>query len=156
MPSQKGIHWCWAAVAAGVQQFYEQCSDDQCKIAGRVTTRKCCPYGRQAGCDTVQKLPGALGAHWAAQCDVDDPCKTPDYVKQQIDAGRPIAVRIAWSGNGGGHFVAITGYIDEEGTELKLDISDPETGLQTPWGFSQFKAAYEGNGTWDITFTTKP
>jgi hypothetical protein len=154
VPSQEGNNWCWAAVAVGVEAAYEGMAECQCAVAARVVGTECCPYGKQTGCDTTQDLPCALGPHTNGLGSRDPSWKTDQFVKEQIVAGAPIAVRIEWSDNGGGHFVVISGYIRVNGN-FDVYVCDPEDGSRTPWRLSQFIRTYKGNGSWDISFKTK-
>ena len=70
-------------------------------------------------------------------------------IASEIDAGRPVAVDIAWYG-GAGHCVAIAGVLDDQ-----LYICDPANG-ESVIGFELFPAAYHGGATLvSMQFTQK-
>jgi hypothetical protein len=68
----------------------------------------------------------------------------------EIDANRPVGVRIGWSG-GGGHFIAIAGY-STNGAEF-VDVEDPWYAASTV-NWNVLLHAYKGNGTWTDTYLT--
>lgn len=154
VPQQEGIDWCWAAVARGLEYAYEGSAECQCEIASRVLGTECCPPGDDDCCDTPQDLPCALGRHADGGPSGIKAMKSAQFVKDQIDKGYPIAVRIEWSESGLGHFVVISGYFELFGF-FYVYVCDPEGGLRSIWRLSRFITAYDNHGVWDLTFRTK-
>ncbi len=70
----------------------------------------------------------------------------------EINRGRPVGVRIGWSG-GGGHFAVIYGYSRIAGTEF-FDIDDSIYG-KSHLSVAVFSSNYQGTGTWTHTYFTK-
>lgn len=75
-----------------------------------------------------------------------------EQVRDEIDAGRPVGVRIGWNG-GGGHAMVIYGYTLVVGVEY-FDIDDPIYG-KSHLTVSEFASNYQGSGTWTHTYFTK-
>jgi hypothetical protein len=71
-------------------------------------------------------------------------------VEQEINAGRPLAARIAWP-KGGGHFVTLDGY-DTAGGQY-LSVKDPFYGTST-YPYASFQSAYRGSGSWSHSYYT--
>lgn len=150
--TQIEAEWCWAAVAASVDSYFNPTSGvPQCGIAGDVLKKDACgnpeasdlPATLQDALKVVDRLYGIrIGA------------LTFDQVRQQIDAGCPVCVRIAWSG-GGAHFVVISGYHLSPAGVRTVDISDPWY-PNSVRDFDQFPQGYHGGGTWTATFFVKP
>lgn len=156
VPQQAQDNWCWAAVSVGIRRAYERAATLQCDVARRVLGRVCCPAGTNGGCNVQRTLAPALLPYLEGPVLADDASRTFEFVKQQIDRGRPIAVRIAWSEAGSGHFVVISGYLDD-GDVQDVFVCDPFVGGHgIPWSFEQFHSNYHGLGRWDLTFRTTP
>jgi hypothetical protein len=71
---------------------------------------------------------------------------------QQIREGRPLGVRVAWSG-GGAHFLAVGGYRDLP--VQYVHVEDPWYG-PSDIPFSTLVGSYQGIGTWTNSYWTKP
>jgi hypothetical protein len=150
---QERTAWCWAAVAEAVYAAYGEERVSQCEVATRVVGQMCCPSAQGPDCNTPQELRPALGRHCLLESR-GEPQRTPTFVKQEIDAGAPICVRVARFGRGGGHFVVIGGYVEVTGV-LHLIVLDPRKGRWSIWRHERFRFAYENDGDWDITFQTQ-
>ena len=74
---------------------------------------------------------------------------TLSEIQNEIDQGKPICTRVAWSG-GGAHFMAITGYNGRE-----ITIQDPAYGTTT-MRFDDYAAGYQTGGYWSHTYYTQP
>ena len=72
-------------------------------------------------------------------------------VSQDVDIGRPLCVRIQWSG-GGGHFVAIDGY--HRGLDM-VAVDDPWSGASDV-SLATFQTAYLGSGSWTHSYRVQP
>lgn len=167
MKRQCHSYWCWAAVAEAVAKHFNPGTNcEQCKIA-RIQLDD--PDTCKDVCDTP-KLP------YNKRCKVVDSLKIIDCyangppgngvvsladVQQQIDAKRPVCVRVEWRGNnaslnigaGGAHFLLIVGY----GPGTQIALRDPWFGKTGSIKFDVFSTNYQGaKGTWTHTYYTKP
>lgn len=150
------MHFCWAAVTVAIAEAYGAGGETQCEVADRVLGGKCCATAfssPSSRCDQPLDLPQALGPFCARESR-EPADRTPEYIKGQIDAGAPVAVRVLWTDSNGGHFVVISGYIEANG-HLDLTVLDPTDGLRRVWRYERFVAAYQETGRWDITFETR-
>jgi hypothetical protein len=147
---QNETQWCWAAVTSSVAGYYQNPSWTQCNLAnnqfGQTT---CCSNGSSTVCNEPWYLDRALGtvrnlANFIAGA------LSLTQIQSEIDAGRPIGVRIGWPG-GGGHFVTITGYSDQN----VINVQDP---WYAPQGaavdYMTFRFVYQGSGQWTHTYLT--
>ncbi|WP_083802276.1 IS630 family transposase [Micromonospora sp. ATCC 39149] len=152
MQYQQQTNWCWSATATSVSLFYNPTSGwYQCYLANaELGQSTCCSDGSAPRCNQPWYLDRALNRvgnldHWQVGA------LTMTAIRSEIDAGRPVGARIAWSG-GGAHFVVISGYLDY-GT-IYLAIQDPWYGPSFP-SYDTFRTAYQGTGTWTHTYFTR-
>jgi hypothetical protein len=152
VPDQEQDNWCWAATSDGVAHFYDNSSTwTQCEIANSELGRSdCCGTGAGGPCNVYGYLNTALTVvghfdHMAQQ--------VADFqtVDDEIDAGRPLGVRVAWSG-GGAHFLAIGGY--RERPEQYVHVEDPWYG-PSDVSYATLESGYQGSGTWTHTYWTQ-
>ncbi|MGO9234323.1 MAG: hypothetical protein ACLP4V_09685 [Methylocella sp.] len=68
----------------------------------------------------------------------------------ELSAGRPVCINIAWSG-GGGHFIAATG-VELPDTVI---VEDPVYG-PSALPYQTLANSYQGNGTWTDSYYTQP
>jgi hypothetical protein len=87
--------------------------------------------------------------------------RAADYLTQvvpEVDADRPVTLRVEWAGSGGlAHFVAITGYDNSLGYQI-VQIDDPApigVGSQARLDYAAFVAAYQGSGAVTHTLWTR-
>ena len=72
----------------------------------------------------------------------------------ELDNGRPLGVRIGWSG-GGGHFNVVGCYTANPLFGLQsLEIEDPWYGTSV-WDYDTFRTAYQGTGSWTHSYKTQ-
>jgi hypothetical protein len=142
--------WCWAAVSASVSRFYNsRTSWTQCALAnnqfGQVS---CCSKGFLSQCNKPWYLDRALDkvGHFRA---FSSGAAMMGQVQSEVDAGRPLPVRVGWP-VGGGHFLLITGYSSMNA----LDVQDPWSGSSTV-NYEVFRLRYRGNGRWTHSYWTK-
>ena len=148
--------WCWAAVTLAVERYFSPASTlSQCQIAEAVLpgVNQCC--NNRAGCNRPQKLQDALDKFSRLKVIVPDVLPF-DMVRAEIDARRPVCVRIGWPG-GTGHFVIIRGYrLLASGMQL-VDVVDPLFDDAMIF-YDDLKSAYQnaevpgGGGQWTATF----
>lgn len=152
VPHQEQNNWCWAATSNGVSHYYNHASTwTQCAIANSDLGRNdCCGGGASGPCNVYGYLDQALTTvghfdHLAGSVAAFQ------SVDQEIDGGRPMGVRVAWSG-GGAHFVAIGGY---------RELPDQYVHVEDPWygpsdvAYTTLQNGYQGSGSWTHTYWTK-
>jgi hypothetical protein len=161
IPYQQQPYWCWVAVGSGIASWYDNTVYQQCYVVTLVFTAihpgfdtNCCsPASNASGpsCNLESGADQALNypAHHF-NYDIDSPLGWSDILGQ-INAGRPFAAGINWSG-GGSHFVAITGY---EALNEYVFVQDPANGPGW-YSLSSFSSSYEGTGTWGWTTLSQP
>ena len=75
-------------------------------------------------------------------------------LRTELDNGRPLGVRIGWSG-GGGHFNVVSCYtwnLLRRGRTIQIE--DPWYGTSV-WDYDTFRTAYQGSGSWTHSYRTK-
>lgn len=151
MQHQQQTNWCWAAVSTSVALFYDPASTwTQCAVAnGELGRTDCCGTGASGPCNVY----GFLGSSLTRVGHLDHQTgssQTFATVRTEIDAGRPLGVRTAWSG-GGAHFLCIIGYrIFEE----MLAVDDPWYG-KSDVDYDTFGSSYQGSGSWTHSYFTQ-
>ncbi|HWF07380.1 MAG TPA: papain-like cysteine protease family protein [Bryobacteraceae bacterium] len=130
MTPQQEPNWCWAAVASAVRTFFSPAAPTtQCSIANPVLVGEgqigevvnCCANAGQ--CDKPALLEDALNAVNSLKQ------KATGFlafaaVEAELNAGRPIGVRIQWS-DGGGHFILIDGFRVFSSGAQQVHVADP-------------------------------
>jgi hypothetical protein len=152
MQAQTQSNWCWAATARSVSHYYWFLSRwSQCKIAcAELNLTTCCDATVPDACNLSWWLAKAL-TRTQNFVSVTGPVDFAT-VKAEIDAGRPVGARVAWSG-GGAHFVVIYGYTEALFGNNYFDIDDPIYG-KSHLTVSDFSNNYQNTGTWtDTDFT---
>lgn len=150
---QEQFNWCWAAVSVSVKRFFEPANTiTQCQQASRQMQFDCCGDPTSLSCDRPWFLERALSG--LGNLLLMTSAALPiDAIRTEIDNHRPLGCRIAWAG-GGGHFVCIDGYDVTTPTPM-LTIRDPIYGTShVP--LATFLTAYQGDGSWTNSYTTKP
>ena len=111
----------------------------------------CCANGSSKKCNVPWRLDKALRRVKALKRKNDGMPGDLEGVRREIDAGRPVCIRIGWSG-GGGHFIAIEGYRDDDES---VAVEDPWHGTSDV-PLAHFRAGrYQGTGRWTHTYYTK-
>ena len=148
METQCESEWCWAAVSTSVDHYFQPGSTlTQCEIASQVMLEDCCTKPRneaemlQDALDAVGRLGTIMGR------------LTFEQLQAEINAKRPVCVRIAWFG-GSAHYVALSGYDVLSSGVRTVDVADPFYPDSTE-DFDLFPSAYHGGGEWTATFFTK-
>lgn len=150
MECQEERYWCWAAVGAAVARAYGE-SVRQCEVASTVVgTSDCCDESLRPFCDEERLLSEALRAVGHYLGYLDGPISEAT-LHAEIDAGRPVALRISW-GTGGGHFILCTGY-NRRNSELLLE--DPDQG-PVRIDYPGLIEGYAPDGAWSHTYATQP
>jgi len=149
MQPQQQNQWCWAAVSVSINLYYHPTSGQtQCTVANAAMGQTtCCQDGSTPQCNQPWFLDQALQI--VGNLNAWSPGKPPfATAKREVDACRPLCLRIGWNG-GGGHFVAVYGYASRD-----LNIGDPWYGNSVVRG-SSFPDNYQGGGSWTDSYTTK-
>lgn len=150
METQQESEWCWAAVSVSVDHYYRPDSySTQCEIASQVIEGDCCAQPQQF--DEPERLQDALGA--VGRLGSITGRLTFEQLKAEIDAGRPVCIRIEWDG-GGAHFLALDGYRVLQSGARTVDVADPFYADSTN-DFDAFPSQYHGGGAWTATFLTR-
>jgi hypothetical protein len=144
--------WCWAAVSVSVEHHYDRHTDlTECKIAGAELHLSCCDSGQE--CNRVHPLDAPLERLGRLRTRALLRPLSFAEVQKEIDAGRPVPVRVGWH-DGGGHFLAIRGYhVTPLGVEQLL-LGDPFFG-DSRTSYERFQSSYQGSGTWTHTYLLK-
>ena len=103
-------------------------------------------------CNKDWYLDRALTRTGNLQSWVGNPVALSD-VEHELNAGRPVGVRIGWAG-GGGHFVVLDGYSDPGTGPGFLNVQDPIFG-KSRMPYSAFRNTYHGDGAWTHTYYTR-
>jgi hypothetical protein len=153
MEHQNETFWCWAATSVSVSHYYKSDSSwTQCRMVNaerQLTT--CCRDGSATGCNVPNVLQSPL-----ERVHVLDRWQRGsvsfDRIREEIDAGRPLAWRIEWP-DGTGHFAVIEGY-QSTGSRL-VAVEDPWTGsVDVPYASIE-RGRYRGNGKWTHSYFTR-
>lgn len=152
MQHQLQDNWCWAAVSTSVAAFFGSPIWTQCSVVGKeVDDESCCTNGSSKRCNVPWRLDKALRRVKALERKQGGMPSDLRDVRRNIDRGRPVCIRIGWSG-GGGHFVAIEGYRDDNGS---VAVEDPWHGTSDV-PLSVLRAGrYQGTGAWTHTYYTR-
>jgi len=159
MQHQLQTQWCWAAVTASTAAYYASNGGwTQCKVVNALLQQAvCCASGNSTACnqpfylDRALSRTGNLSALTTGKLSLGQ-------VWAEIDAGRPIGVRIGWGG-GGGHFVALSGYFPAGysptgySTTGRVQVQDPWFGPSST-DYLAFSTRYQGFGSWTHTYRT--
>jgi Peptidase_C39 like family len=155
MQHQRQDFWCWAATSVSVSVYYDPRADwTQCAMVNaekELTT--CCEDGATRACDAPNKLSTPL-----RRADVLDRMHEGavdyDVIRREIDAGRPVGVRVEWGDTDTGHFIVIEGY--QSSGEEGLAVEDPQKGPSDVDFTTLTKGFYNGDGAWTHTYFTRP
>ena len=166
MEAQEMSQWCWAATAKSVSHFYWRWSTwRQCLIVnGELDLTTCCQRGlhRLRDCNRPWYLNTALTRtrnlrDWIGPTpgvSMTTGQASFQQVREEIDLGRPVGVRIGWPPDlRNGHFAVIYGYSRIGGTEY-FDIDDSLYG-KSHLSVTVFSNSYQGTGTWTHTYFTR-
>lgn len=154
MQHQLQTEWCWAATSVSVSAYYDpQTGWTQCTMVNAEKELTiCCENGSSTECNQPNVLDAPL-----SRADVLDHKQQGsvgyDMIRQEIDAGRPLAWRIRWNG-GGGHFAVIEGY-QGFGDEW-VAVDDPWFGAIDLPVSTLTGGMYQGTGSWSHTYFTRP
>jgi hypothetical protein len=155
---QKHTEWCWAAVSASVERFFDPSSKlEQCRVASRELHKACCRQldrDQVKTCNIPETLDGPLSKLGWLKKGPQPGTMTFEAIQREIDGGRPIGVRVRWRADGdltGAHFIVIAGYrVTEAGARI-LFLRDPffPPSQVSYEAFCDGKGGYhDGEGIW--------
>lgn len=153
---QLETNWCWAAVSTSISAFYNAATRwTQCLVANAALPRTDCCSAPANSDPTLCNKPWYLDIALQVTSNFRQVLGAPlsfGALQTEINNSRPVGCRIGWSG-GGGHFVAIVGWLAaSSGTEY-IDVSDPIY-LDSQIAFANFASAYQSGGTWTHSYLT--
>lgn len=153
VPCQEQDQWCWCAITVGVSRFFDTSfSLSQCETAAAVLDRSdACSRPGDEDVNRTFALNDALTTFHHLARTVDGTLSF-QQVRQQIDAGRPVGVRIRFLDSGLAHFTLIRGYRTDPVPMVAID--DPLYG-ESIWSFAEFVESYRGSGAWRQSFLTQ-
>jgi hypothetical protein len=133
---QLQTQWCWAAVATSTSLFFDATSTwTQCRVADAVLSVDGCCHN-SAACNKPSSLAVALGRTGNQQAG--SPIASPidaGRLRLEIDANRPVPIRVQNADGLTAHFMVITGYAERLDGDIDLLIQDP-------WGPQVITTAY--------------
>jgi hypothetical protein len=156
MQMQGASEWCWSAVAVSIDDFRSPPSRwTQCLLVNqRLRRSDCCEPLVPALCNCRHELSLALIEVGRLDGVVHIGRPPDSMILQQIDQGRPVALRIEWHGSNLGHFVAIVGYDDSDPGNLQFVIADPR-GSDSTVNAATFPGIYQSSGgAWTHSYFT--
>lgn len=156
MQEQGPSNWCWSAVSVSTDGYYNPPTQwTQCRLANDLLGQTgCCANGHSTACDQQFYLEVALG-HVGHRGAVFENPPSDAALFAELDAGRPVGVRIEWNGFGTGHFVMVTGYDNDDPANVMVDIDDPADGEHVRIARNQFPSSYRTvGGVWTHTYLT--
>ena|SRR5271165_3658663 len=152
MQQQEADQWCWAAVGVSVNNYIAPHSTlTQSQLAAKVLGG-CNGDPGSPNCDQPASMTQVLNA---VHRQAADPVLAPisfAQIRQTIDSGWPIPVRIVWDDNpGNAHFVVISGYaISRSGVPL-VQVDDPFYDRSIV-DYDTFVSNYLCSGQWERTY----
>jgi hypothetical protein len=152
MQTQQQTNWCWAAVSTSVSHYYDASSTwTQCEVAnGELGRTDCCAGGASTSCNVYGTLDTSLSR--VGHLDhMDANAASFQSVDNEIDAARPLGIRVAWSG-GGAHFLAVIGYLEDSQNYVAVD--DPIYG-KSDLTYDTLTTSYHGSGSWTHSYYTR-
>ena len=155
MQSQLLGQWCWAAIAVSLGRYYSNQNWRQHEIATGVLGFNCSRFQEEsdiaAVCNQYAMLNEALQfvgcySHWSPGH------RSFERIQAEIDAGRPICLRLEWY-SGGSHYLLVAGYY---AATHEIYLEDPQHGPSVQ-KFALFPHTYRmSGGVWRGTFWTYP
>lgn len=151
MQKQTQANWCWAATGASVAKYYDANSSwTQCLIAnGQIGRTDCCGVGASTDCNIYGSLSDAFQRTGHSNGSSGG-TKSFAQIETEILGGRPLGIRVAWTG-GGAHFIAATGTEDNS----LVWVSDCGSGTTSLVDYDTLRLNYRGSGSWTHSYLTK-
>jgi hypothetical protein len=146
--------WCWTAVAVSTAVCFDALSTwTQCRLANEVLdVAGCCQDA--AACNVPSSLTLALNRTGNHQANSPRPSAiSRDDLRHEIDANRPVPVRLLNDDGISAHFVVITGYDQRADGDLDLRIQDPWGPQLVTTTYSELSAGITGR-RWTHSYLT--
>ena len=157
MELQQQDNWCWAAVAASVNNWAGRTRVTQCEVA--VLLRGQGPCQNPASFDLPNKLQDAFAALQIANDPHAGQTTAFNFIQSEIDRNRPICARILWDKDGdleaeNAHFVVIGGYqaVGEDEVIKVFDSAGTGAARVSSVHYSRFLRNYNDVGVWKDTY----
>lgn len=159
LEKQQQDYWCWSAMTVSVNHYYDPgTSWTQCTLVNSEFGRAdCCVNGGSADCNQPYQTAvalrdlGNLAANQASAAGFQT-------IMNEINGARPLACRMVWP-SGAGHVVSVYGFAQADYDGLYdqwVFVKDPGRGIgDSKYLYNQFKAKYQGVGTWNRTYLTQ-
>lgn len=153
IPTQDQDQWCWCAVTVGVSAFLDPAfALTQCQTAALVLSiPDACDRPGDDDVDVMFALDTALAKFNHLNATVGGRL-TFDQVCQQIDARKPVCVRMLFLNSGEAHFMVIRGYRSDP---VQMVANDDSRYGQSIWPFASFADGYQGSGSWKQSYLTR-
>lgn len=151
VPHQEQDQWCWCAVAAGLCAFRDQTfAMRQCEVAADFLGLDACA---DPSADEVNKMMPVADVltHFKLLAFPQEAPMSFEEVVEQIDAGRPVCIRIRFIDTGTPHVTVIRGY-RRDGRMLMID--DPSFDEST-MPYADVIDRYEGSGVWKQSYRVR-
>lgn len=134
MQKQEKTQWCWDASGNTIASWwgYNYSQTDFCNLAHNATG---------VSCDNQPATLGDMAGAWQGMGfgntgqGVSSPLSFSE-TSNEVNAGRPMAVRIGWT-SGGGHMNVIYGY-DESNNTIGVGDPWPDTQTYTWWNYNDY------------------
>jgi hypothetical protein len=147
MVKQEQTYWCWAAVTQTIEGVRHN-NLEQCDIAQKVIGTDCC--ADKGSCNKEKTLPEVLEACAISFTPQGGMAGFP-AIKEQIDAGNPVACMIRFNTASINHLILISGYLPGEQLQL-LDPADENPISPTEQSYQSFRLLYRDDGSWKNTY----
>jgi hypothetical protein len=150
------MNWCWAAVTAGVSNFYRQPQAVRmCDVVSTVRAEPCCdpvPPGceKRGALDRSLQRFGLLGSMRPGVIALRSTAVGPS-IETEITAGRPVGVGLTFGVMD--HFCVIFGFDPQSGS---LALADPFFDNAIGIGYTELRTDYRNGGRWIATYLTVP
>ena len=150
-PAQDRDNWCWAAVADYIA-FSLSSAPGQCVIANACLPHVCGGGCSNQACDVPHRLEHSLSCAGHPAQHVPG-ALSEQVVVAELDAERPLGVRIAWRNTTLGHFLTIVGYVFDDKGGRKYVVYDPAPPGTIEYLSHYYLATnYKSQGTWTDSY----
>jgi len=163
MEHQEHSEWCWAAVAASVDRFFDPASTwCQCRIASKMAKLAKLKVKNCGTCEKPKPVPRACNQPWyldkalkiVGKLKGEPKTKGLNFpeTEKKLRAGQPVCARIVWGAGPDAHFVVISGCETASSGNRWVDVEDSFAGSST-WLYDEFRVNYQySQGHWSDTY----
>jgi len=165
MEKQEHNNWCWAAVAVSVDRHFAPDSTwCQRRLASKMAKKEKLKVKSCGTCQNRKPTPRTCNRPWYLDKALElvdrlrgKPKPAPlsfAQIEKKIKAGFPVCLRVLW-GEGGAHFIVVSGYVKTKSGAQWVDVEDPHAGSST-WLYDEFLSNYQySQGRWVETYPVK-